>query len=289
MQPTNTMQQKFSGLVRIFRPELPLAAGLCVVIGQVFALGGFPPPLQAALGMAVGFFLSSSALIFNDIFDLEVDRVNAPQRPIPSGQVTPAEAAALGITVTLLGLGAAWVFGPLVFALSIITWALGFAYNWKLKSTGIWGNLSVSASVAMTFLIGGVAAGNPFQLFVWLFALFAFFFDLGEEIAADAMDAEGDRKRGSKSIAIVYGRAAALNTATALFGLVIVISFIPILTGQAGLLYTAAIGITDLLIVFFVLRLRRSRDRAEGIRAIRGLYLSASLGLLAFLIGSFFG
>ena len=52
------------------------------------------------------------------------------------------------------------------------------------------------------------------------------------------------------------------------------------------LAYRIPILLTDLLIVFFVIRLLRSQTPTEGRRAMRGLYLSGSLGLLAFLVGS---
>ncbi len=122
---------------------------------------------------------------------------------------------------------------------------------------------------------------------VWIFGLIAFFFDLAEEIAGDAMDAEGDRQRASKSIAILSGKQAALRLSGVLFGVVILLSFAPLLWGGLGLRYLITISLTDVLIVFFGARLLRSRTPAEGRWAMRGLYLSASFGLLAFLLGSF--
>jgi geranylgeranylglycerol-phosphate geranylgeranyltransferase len=56
--------------------------------------------------------------------------------------------------------------------------------------------------------------------------------------------------------------------------------------GTLGLAYRIPIVLTDLLIAFFVIRLLRSQMPTEGRRAMRGLYLSGSLGLLAFLIGA---
>jgi len=48
---------------------------------------------------------------------------------------------------------AAWALGPFALGLSLLVWLVGFVYNWKLKATGLWGNLMVSASVASTFLL----------------------------------------------------------------------------------------------------------------------------------------
>ena len=99
---------KIIGLIHLFRPELPFAAGVTVLMGEVVALGGLPSVREALLGFACAFLLSASALILNDVFDLEVDRVNAPERAIASGAVTVGEAVGLSVPVTLGGLAAAW-------------------------------------------------------------------------------------------------------------------------------------------------------------------------------------
>jgi geranylgeranylglycerol-phosphate geranylgeranyltransferase len=282
-----SISMKASGMLRLFRIELPTAAGLCVVLGQLLVLGRLPALADAGLGFAVGFFLSASALIFNDIFDLEVDRINAPHRPLPSGRVSPVEAAALGSASALAGLAASWLFSPFLLVLSLLTWVLGFFYNWKLKAAGIWGNLSVSLSVGMTFLIGGISVGEPFHPAAWTFALLVFVFDLAEEIAADAMDVEGDRKRGARSIAILYGRPFALRLAGLLLGLVVLISWVPFLLGERSLPYLLAIAVIDAAILVFGVQLVRSRDVPSGRKWIRALYLGASLGLVVFLAGQF--
>jgi geranylgeranylglycerol-phosphate geranylgeranyltransferase len=226
-------------------------------------------------------------LVFNDYFDYAVDCINAPQRPLPSGLVTRRDVIALGTLITLVGLVAAWSFSPLVFLFSLLVWLCGFLYNWKLKAAGLVGNLIVCASVAMTFLLGGLVTGKPLNGMVWTFSAMVFCFDLAEEIAADAMDAEGDEKRGSRSIAILYGKRAALRVSSALFGLVIVLSFLPFALGNPGLAYLLPILCTDGLILFFVYRLLKSQTITAGRRWIRALYISGSIGLLAFLLGAF--
>ncbi len=140
----------------------------------------------------------------------------------------------------------------------------------------------------MTFILGGIGVGQAWNPNVWIFGFIAFFFDLAEEIAGDAMDAEGDQKRASKSIAIVHGKQTALRVSSTLFGVVIMLSFLPIAAGGFALRYLLTLVPMDFLIVFFVIRLLNSQTPAEGRWSMRGLYISASLGLLAFLLSSFF-
>ena len=281
-----SLGSKLRGVSAILRPELPLAAGMCVVIGQFLALRAAPPVESLALGLACGFLLSASAISTNDYFDLEVDRVNTPWRPLPSGLLSPFEAMGLGILLGALGLGAAWALSPAAFAVALLVWVLGFLYNWRLKASGLPGNLIVAISVAMTFVIGGIGVRQPWDGTVWLFALIAFMFDLAEEIAGDAMDAEGDRARGSRSLAILWGRREALNLSAVLFAIVVVLTWIPMLRGDLGLSYAAPILVMNVLVVLFVVKLLRSHSSTEGRSAMRALYLSASLGLLAFIVSA---
>jgi geranylgeranylglycerol-phosphate geranylgeranyltransferase len=288
MQQPITLRRRIGGLIQLFRPELAAAAGICVLIGEVLAMGAFPPLRVLGLGFVCGFFLSGSALITNDYFDLEVDRINAPQRPLPSGLLSRPTVMVLGILAALVGLAAALVISPVALGLSLIVWTMGFLYNWKLKAAGLWGNLTVSASVGVTFVIGGMAVGQVWNRTIWVFGLIAFFFDLAEEIAGDAMDAEGDRKRASKSIAIVWGKQAALRLSGILFGVVVGLTFLLIAWGGPTLRYVLILPLTDILIVYFVIKLLTSQSQDEGRRSMRRLYLGASAGLLAFLISSFF-
>jgi geranylgeranylglycerol-phosphate geranylgeranyltransferase len=282
---TTTLKYKTRGIIQILRPELPFAAGICVILGEIVALGGLPPLEEAVLGFLCGFFISGSAIVLNDYFDLEVDRVNTPERPLPSGLISPREAILLTIVTASIGLAAAFLLSVPAFLLCLIFWLIGCLYNWKFKEAGLLGNLMVSANVGFTFLLGGIAVGQPWDGMVWCFALIAFLIDLGEEIAGDAMDIEGDKKRGSRSIGIMQGRKVALRISATLFGLVILISWIPVLWGWAGTSYLVLIAVTDILILVFTARLVRSETPVEGRKAMRGIYLGALFGVLAAILG----
>ncbi|HEX2994987.1 MAG TPA: UbiA family prenyltransferase [Anaerolineales bacterium] len=282
---TTLLTKKAKGIIQIFRPELPAAAGACVILGGVVAQGGLPSLREIILGFLCGFFISGSAIVWNDYFDLEVDRVNTPERPLPMGLLSPTEAVLFAAVTALLGLWAAWLISLPAFVLCVIFWIIGFLYNWKFKEAGLAGNLMVSASVGITFILGGMAAGEPWNRIVWCFAAMAFFIDLGEEIAGDAMDMEGDKKRASKSIALQRGRNFALAISSSCFALAVTISLIPALLGWMGTVYLILICLTDILIAGFTIRLLRSRTPAEGRTSMRGIYLGAMLGVLAAILG----
>jgi geranylgeranylglycerol-phosphate geranylgeranyltransferase len=240
------------------------------------------------LGFLCAFFISGSAIVLNDYFDLEVDRINAADRPLPAGIVSPSEAILLTVVATVIGLAASFAVSIPSFILCVIFWLIGFLYNWKFKAAGLLGNLMVSSSVAITFILGGLMVGEPWNKIVWTFGLMAFFVDLGEEIAGDAMDIEGDKQRKSKSIAIMKGRKFALTLSAIFFGLVILVSSIPVFFAWLGTAYLVVISITDILIAVFTVRLLKSKTPVEGRSAMRVIYIGASLGMLAIILTRIF-
>lgn len=156
MKGQSRLRGKAGPIVGLVKPELPLAAGICVIAGQVISISGMPSLTTAIYGFLAGFFLSASAMVSNDYFDLEADRIDKPQRPFPSGQVSGGEVLFLSAVLAALGILASSLLGtaPLAFAAVILLIVL--LYNWRFKETGLLGNVMVAFSVASTFLFGGV-------------------------------------------------------------------------------------------------------------------------------------
>jgi geranylgeranylglycerol-phosphate geranylgeranyltransferase len=191
---------------------------------------------------------------------------------------------ALFAAASAAGLAAAARLGAVPLAIGAAFWLAGLLYNWKLKETGLPGNLTVSACLAALFVFGGAAAGAPWQPLVWSFAGIIFFFDLGEELGGGVMDMEGDRVRGTRSVALRLGRRTALLLACLAFAVSITIGLLPLLLGWLRALDFLPILVMDGLVIFFTTRLVRSRTPREGRASLRGNSLGASLCLLVFVL-----
>lgn len=276
--------KQIKGLIELLRPELPLAAGICVIMGEIIALGHIPSIRELFLGFVWGFFLSGSAMILNDYFDIEVDKVNAPHRPLPSGLISSKAVIVFTAIITLIGLIASFFINRLAVFLYIIFWFVGFLYNWKFKEKGLLGNLFVSLSVSITIILGSIVVGEPWNRGVVIFSIMLFLFNLGEEIAADAMDIEGDKKRNIKSIAILIGRKNALYISFSLFSIFIFLSFLPAILDLFGIVYFIIISLTDIMILFWGINLLKSQTIKKGRIYIRRLYLSGITGVFLIII-----
>ncbi len=277
---------KIIALCRLFRFELPFTAGICVILGQFLALGTVPHYSQLVLGFSSIFFLSAAALILNDYFDVEIDRINAPERPLPSGLVSKQEVVLLSIIVALAGLFISALISLVALLVAAAVWLVGLAYNWRFKRTGLLGNLMVAFSVGMTFVYGGIVVGNPTDRIVWWFGFLAMLFDLGEEIAADAMDVEGDRLIGSWSLAIIIGPQNALKVSAGVFAGVIVVSLFPFFFRWLELMYLIPLALMNSIIIYSLYRLLMPGvDHPR--RFIKWIYLGGSLSIFIFIIMRF--
>ena len=277
----SSMGMKIHACGGLIRMDLALGAGFFLVAGEIFAIGGLPPIHQVILGFLTLFFISGSANISNDYFDREVDRINLPSRPLPSGRISVRELWVLFSIFTTAGLITAAFLGPLVLVLVALFWGIALLYNMKLKEYGFAGNLIVATCIAMTVVLGGITAGGVNGV-VLIFAALAFFFDLGEEIAADAMDVKGDQVRSSKSLAGRWGRTYAMRMSGLMFIIFFVLTLLPFLMGWLGYDYLVLIAGTDLWMIFCLLNLMRHQTIEEGRIQIRRLYLAWGLFVFVF-------
>ncbi len=275
--------KRMLGLFRLFRFELPFTAGVCVILGELLALGKIPTTKELILGFLSVFFISATSLILNDYFDIESDKINAPERPLPAGLVTKQDVVLLSCLVTALGFVASYMISFKALLVVILAWAVGFLYNWRFKKTGLLGNLMVSFSVGMTFIFGGIAVDQPFEKAVWSFGIMVFLINLGEEIAADAMDVVGDKQAGSRSLPVLLGRENALKISSAIFLLVSIVSCLPFLFGWIEWVYVFPILLMDIVILYSTIKLLDSRIANRRIY-IRWIYLSGLVAILIFII-----
>lgn len=260
-----------------------MSAGICVVMGQLLALGEFAPLSITISGFFSIFFISGSILVFNDYFDVETDKINAPHRPIPSNIISPAEALSVAIFLLFGGLILSYWISLTALLFSIASTIIGFLYNRVFKKSGLPGNLMVSVSVGMTFIYGGATVGFPLNKIVLLFGLIAALVDLGEEIAADAMDIRGDQIIDSRSLAIKYGKKKALRISYIIFSFVILLTLVPFFLQWLPGIYVVPFLIMDMAVAYSSFKLLKSKND-EGRKFIKWIYLWATFGLVIFLI-----
>lgn len=249
-----------SGYVTITRPVNSLVAGLAAIVAYLIATGTIIP--EVLLLFAVVTLITAAGNVINDYFDVEIDRVNRPDRPIPSGQIGLPAARAYAVTLFLAGILICLLTNVLCITIAVFNTLLLIAYAAKLKRTPLFGNITVSFLAASMFLFGGALGGLPGLYHVLPFAVMTFFAMLARELVKDAEDVEGDRTSGAVTIPIRYGIPATLYLALfcALMG--IVASLAPYLWW--GFYYLCGILIVDGIILFACIKTVRM-STPEGV------------------------
>ncbi len=272
-------------IIRMIRPVNCIMMGLAVIIGEVMALGGGFRFWAASVGFVVGFVLLGAAMITNDYFDLDIDRVNQPQRPLPSGVVKPAQALWVAAILIVVGLLLAALINVYTLAIAALSQILMAYYNARGKKTGLLGNGIVSFNVAVPFVFGGFAIGNM-NLALGFFALLSFLSSLGREVTKGIADIPGDSKIGARTVAVKSGPKAASRVAALFFLLAVLLSILPLVTRVVSWLYIPWVIACDVGFVYTSLSLLTNSTEENARRQKKLALVWMMFGLLAFLFGA---
>jgi len=274
------------GFLRILRPVNSVIMGVSILVGVVL-VGGFRSsiPLEHLLfAFLTGFTLTGSAMVINDYFDRDIDAVNEPGRPIPSGDVKPGEAIAYSLLLSFFGLASAYLTSLASLGVATLSWLVMMVYSTWGKRTGFPGNLMVSTCVALPFIYGGILVGNASTPL--LFSVLAFLSNTGREVTKGIVDTEGDRIRGVKTIAVAYGVDKAAYLASAFYLIAVAASIIPIILQLVSNWYLPFVAVTDAGLVYSVATLIQDHSRESSRRVKNQVLYWMIFGLLAFAAGT---
>ncbi|ALJ00992.1 polyprenyltransferase [Rufibacter tibetensis] len=137
--------------------------------------------------------LYGGGVVFNDVFDADLDRQERPERPIPSGQATVSGAAVLGASLLAVGILAAWQVSELSAFIAIAIAACALLYDWKGKHHALLGPVNMGACRGGNLLLGISAIPAAVEQF-WYLALIPIVY-----IAAITMVSRGEVHGGSSS------------------------------------------------------------------------------------------
>ncbi len=235
-----------AALVRIIRPANSLAAGLAAVVAFLIATGAFS--LSVLLLIPVVALIAGAGNTINDYFDVEIDRINRPDRPIPSGGVPRKAALYFAIFLFLAGIVISLLLPPICIAFAVVNSVILVIYAWRLKRTVLFGNLTVSYLAASMFLFGGGFAGWDGLVANLPIAAITFFAMMARELLKDAEDLEGDIAAGARTLPGLAGIRPTMLTALFFAIGAVIVSAVPFF--RWGYWYLAGIGGVDIVILY---------------------------------------
>jgi geranylgeranylglycerol-phosphate geranylgeranyltransferase len=262
--------------------------GFAVIVGAFVSKPATVSIAELGLGFLTGFFICAYSMSVNDIYDLEVDRINRPDRPLPSGRIAPTEAYRLSVAVLVAGMTFSLLsLNVLAVAIAAAYAFLSWLYNVRAKKTGLPGNLIVASSLAIPFVYGGAVVGGSITgSLLLLMALTAFFSGVGREVVKAMADVEGDAKRNVNSLARQKGLVPASRVGAAFFLLAVFTSWVPLATGLANEVYTFGVVIPDAIFLYLAVAIlaRHEPDSAYTVKRIA--LAGMTVGLLVFIGGA---
>lgn len=189
--------------------------------------------------------IAAAGNIINDIYDVETDLINKPNKVIVGKSISEKTAYTLFIVFNVIGVLAGFYLSHLVgrsgfFALFVIISALLYIYASYLKQMMLIGNLVISVLVAMSLILVGLFELLPaittqnqetqltFFKIIFDYAVFAFLLNLVRELIKDIQDIDGDHKAGMNTLPIAIGRERATKLAfgVALIPLCLVVYYV---------------------------------------------------------------
>ena len=273
-------------LLRIIRPVNCGMIGFAVLVGEFVSKPPGVPVFQSGLGFLTGFFICAYSMVVNDIYDLEVDRVNQPGRPIPSGGVSVGGATRLSVLLLVVGMGFAVLsLSPAAVVIAGAYAFLSWFYNWWAKKRGLAGNLIVASSLAIPFVYGGVISGGQvFSSLLLAMALTSFFSGVGREVVKAIADVEGDSERGIESLARTRGGRVAGAAGAAFFLLAVLTSWLPLLLSLSNWVYAVGVWVPDAVFVYLAVSILRDSG-PKNAHAVKNRALAGMLAGLVVFVG----
>jgi geranylgeranylglycerol-phosphate geranylgeranyltransferase len=221
--------------------------------------------------------------VHNDLCDIEVDKINRPDRLLPSGKITLRSANTFTNILVIAGnaLGAVLGVIPMVITLTA-TFCLSL-YNRKLKMIPLWGNITVSGLTALAFIFGGILVGNIGIALIP--ALFSLLFHFSREMVKDMEDISGDQVRPGNTFAGKYGREIAGKVTTGTLSALFLLVPLPYLFSLFSIRYfiISTIGVELPLLIAIILLEKGTFDKLRFISYL--LKLGMVMGLVALVVG----
>ena len=266
---------EFARPFTLFAPALGMASGGAAAIGAAprepwsWALVVYP-----GIGALMAAVLNAASNGLNQIFDVEIDRINKPKRPLPSGRLSPGEAWAFTLAAFVAAWLLAWLVAPggrrecfwIVAAATLIT-CLYSVPPFRTKRLGVWANVTIAIPRGGLLKVAGWSSVKTvLGLEPWFIGLIFALFLLGATTTKDFADMEGDAKGGCRTLPIRYGvrRAAWMISPSFVvpFLMIPAGAWAGVLTGNFYLLQLLGLVMTVYGVYVCYLMLRRPEELA---------------------------
>jgi 4-hydroxybenzoate polyprenyltransferase len=244
--------RQYTSLVRLpnlFSAASNILPGYCIIVATIPSSFSNTNVLHLAGLMVTSSLLYMAGIVFNDYFDIEIDKKERPTRPLPSGNVSKRTALTIAISSMIAANIISLVISWMSFVFAVILTSIIIAYDSRLKHKTIIGPISMSFARFVNVILGASPAFPVLILsresitMLLFIATMLFLYILSISILSKKeVRSKATRLNIIFPFAIVFvviGLIGIFQTVSfvnlALFSVVMIITFLPILRGQASL------------------------------------------------------
>lgn len=271
---------------KISRPINIFLGSMSVLITATF-FTQFPSVIKLIFAMLVVMLLNAAANCVNDICDIEIDKINRPNRPLPVGKLNISEVKIFAIILFVVGNVISFSLGIVSFIISMfVATPLMIVYATKLKQIAIWGNLLVSFILGLAFIFAGSAFGN-YKVGI-VPAVLTFLFSLIREIIKDMEDVKGDKQFNANTLPVKIGTDKTKSIVAFLMFVLIIVILIPYLIEIYGIYYLIVVVISvEIPVILMIGYLLINKKQKKYYHLARILKVEMFFGLLSIYLGKF--
>lgn len=226
-------------------------------------------------------FVAAGGYIINDIFDIETDQINKPEKLILSKHISLKSARIFYAILTTIGIGSGFLVGLGMGILCLVLAVLLYFYSSDLKGEMLQGNLLIAMMAGMVVYVSSRGVYNVSNTYFAEYASIAFFITMVREIIKDIEDIEGDKAHDYETYPVVKGIQKSKNLS--LVFLVITLGIITLLYIQAAnILFTLFMSIFIIPALIYVAYLIfKAKEKSEFRKISNWLKTTMFLGLFS--------
>lgn len=270
--------------LKLIRPLNCLITFISVLAAAFISAGEYFPfntVLSAAIAAAL---VAAAGNVINDYFDVEIDKIAHPDRPLINGKILKKNALNFYFLLNLAALIIAYFISTTVFGIVLLSIILLLLYSFSLKKIILFGNYIIAWLTGMVFIYGGLVAGNVTAAVIP--ALFAFLINFIREIVKDIQDIKGDLTAGVVTFPAKYGSDKAQIIIIALTLTLILLTFHPFVFSYYKIEYFVFVmGVVNPLLVYFLKSVNSNKSEKNLSRMSILLKLNMVFGLIAIYLG----
>ncbi len=294
------MEFKFLGIFELLRPFTllaPIIVSSCVMIASlIYSSETNISLLSIVLTITTASIcfalLNGASNALNQSTDFIEDKISKPYRPLPRGNISKKEAERISYVLYIFAISLSFLIN-ITFALFIIlisVFSITYSIPPRMKKFLILNQVWVAIPRGFLGILGSWSVfGDPFQKLPLAIGCIAAIFLFGGTSTKDILDAEADKKAGTKTLVNVFGvrKAAFLSLFFMILSFALIIPLIILKLIEFYLLPLASLAILSFVIFWFMIH-NRKNERGENTSSWTLMYATYMIYLMVFAFLTYF-